>query len=919
MGSVPSLNSDLENSGESGKKRDPSTSLRMKAGVPPSLFGMFENIFQGRMWRKIHRGMYFRRTRLRLFSILATGFLVLVVGGFLFATLLFAWYAKDLPRPGKLTAREIALSTKIFDRNGELLYDVYGEKNRTWVPLSTIPRYLSLGTIAIEDKDFYKHQGFDPKGILRSIRQIILFHNLQGGSTLTQQLIKNTLLSTERTLPRKIKEFILAVQVERKYSKDQILELYLNESPYGGTAWGVEAAAETYFGKKVRDLNLVESALLAGLPQKPSSYSPFGSDPKAYIWRSEQVLRRLKEDGYITAAEEERAKDELPNLKFAPQGEGIKAAHFVMYVKEILVEQFGEKTVEQGGLQVTTTLDYKLQEKAEKIVKEEVEKMKSYKVGNGAAVVLDPRSGEILSMVGSKDYFAKDYDGNVNVVMSLRQPGSAIKPITYATAFKKGYTAATVLLDIETHFPGGADEKDYIPKNYDGKFRGPVQARFALANSINVAAVKMLAQVGVRDMLSLAYDMGLSTLEPTNANMRRFGLAITLGGGEVRLLDLTSAFGVFGNSGVRLDPVSILKVTDSKGKELFEYKKGDGKKVLSPEVSFLISHILLDNEARSAVFGTRSYLVIPGKTVSVKTGTTDDKRDNWTVGFTPSRVVGVWTGNNDNSKMSPYVESGSTGAAPIWNKIMRETLSKIPNQDPKKPDGVVALEIDAFLGGLPKEGYPKRTEYFIRGTEPQEMSPFYKKIKISKATGKLANPAEIASGDYDEKDFVVFDERDPVSTDGKNRWQEAWTNFANTVSLYKDDQKYHPPTETSDAKSNDVVVRIQSPLDHAQVNDRDVEVDVKATSMKEIIKMTIEVDGSEKKSLTVNSFKERINMSDGPHSIKVKAWDGGGNEGSAEVRIGVNTPWDFVSPTPVPPTTAPTSTPVPTVIPTLTP
>lgn len=861
----------------------------------------------------MHRENSLKRVRLKILSFTASFALFFVIAGFLGMTFLFAWYAKDLPRPGKLTDREIDLSTKILDRNGLLLYDVYGDKNRTWVSLSDIPQNLRNATIAIEDKDFYKHQGFDIKGILRSVRQMVFYRSLTGGSTLTQQLIKNTLLSQERTLPRKIKEFILAVQVEKKYSKNEILELYLNEAPYGGTSWGVEAAAETYFDKKVKDLSLVECAILAGLPQSPTYYSPLGGKQGAYKNRTKDVLRRMREDGYITSKVELSSVEALDHVNFSSKGSGIKAPHFVMYTKEKLIEMFGEKTVMQGGLQVTTTLDYKLQEKAEQIVKDEVLKMKPYNVGNGAAVVLNPTTGEILAMVGSKDYFAKDYDGNVNVVLSLRQPGSSIKPITYATAFKLNYTPATVLLDDETHFSGADNLKDYVPNNYDGKFRGPVQVRFALANSINVPAVKTLAMVGVSQMLGTAYDMGISTLEPTNDNLKRFGLAITLGGGEVRLLDLAGAFGVFANGGIKKEQLSILKVTDAKGKVLLENKNGDGMKVLDPGICYLISNILADDNARSMVFGRGSYLVIPGKTVSVKTGTTDDKRDNWTIGYTPSRAVGVWVGNNDNSKMSPYVESGATGASPIWNKIMKAALEKIPNEEMKKPDNVISLEIDAFGGGLPKEGFPKRTEYFIKGTEPTDASPIYKKLKISKANGKLANPQEITAGDFEEKEFIVFEERDPVSTDGKNRWQEAWQNYASTVEPYKSDARYHPPTEVSDSKSSEVIVRIKSPSDHSQINDNDVEIEAVAASAKGIKRLSLEIDGAEKKSTGDSSFKEKFSMTDGPHTLRAKALDNGGSEAVSEIKIGVNTAWDYQMLTPTP---TPTLTPVPSPTPT---
>lgn len=853
-----------------------------------------------------------RQRRLKFLSFFATAIFFLLILFTLLTVGVFAWYAKDLPRPDKV-ARTSGFSTIIYDRSGEVLYDIYGDQNRVPVDLSEISMSLRQATIAVEDKDFYKHQGFDIRGIGRSIFNIVFRHELQGGSTLTQQLVKNVLLTSERTLPRKVKEFVLAIQIERKYSKDQILQMYLNEAPYGGTSWGVETAAQNYFGKKAKDLNFTESVILAGLPVAPTRYSPFGQNPTAYISRTEQVLRRMREDGYITKVEEEAVKRELPNVGFSVYRENIKAPHFVMYIKEQLVDQFGEKVVEQGGLRVTTTLDWKIQEEAQKIVSEEVEKAKSLKVGNGAAVVLDPKTGEILAMVGSKDYFAENYDGKYNVTLALRQPGSALKPFTYATAFKKGYTPSTLLMDVKTVFPGGIGQKDYIPQNYDGKFRGPVQVRFALGNSINLPAVKMLAMVGVKDMLQTTYDFGLRNLEPTKENLSRFGLAITLGGGEVRLLDLVSAYGVFATGGLRMEPVSILKVTDTGGKTIFEHKATQGKRVVSEDVTFLISHILSDGNARLEVFGPRSWLNVSGKTVSVKTGTTDDKKDNWTVGYTPSYVVGTWVGNNDNSEMNERLASGVTGAAPIWNRIMSLVLKDKPDERPNVPENVVASTIDAFGGGLPKDGYSTRAEYFIKGTEPTSIASIYQKLKISKVNGKLANEVEIASGNFEEKDFVVFKNDDPVSGDGINRWQEAIDEWLKTA--YPGEEKYHPPTEISDAKTNEVVVKIQSPEEHARIDDYDVEVKATARSVRKVTRMVLEVDGAERKSWDGDSVSERVNLSKGTHRLRVKAIDESGNEGGAERQIGVFCPWDGCpSPTPTP-----TPTPTVTLAPTPTP
>lgn len=875
-----------------------------------------------KIWRKRKIKKIIRRSplwKLSLANKIITIIIFLIIGSFLLTTFLFAWYAKDLPHPDKIKRTE-GFSTIIYDRNGKVLYDVYADQNRIPVKLEDIPKHLKNATIAIEDQDFYKHQGFDPKGILRAGFNILFRHQLQGGSTLTQQLVKNVLLSPERTIGRKIKEFILAVQIERKYNKDQILQMYLNEAPYGGTAWGVETASQIYFGKNTKDLNLIESAILAGLPQKPTAYSPFGSDPKAYIWRTAQVLRRMREDKYITREQEKKALEDLKKIEFVPQKAGIKAPHFVMYIKDLLVDQFGERMVEKGGLRVTTTLDLELQTEAQKIVAQEIEKVESQKIGNGASVVIDPNSGEILAMVGSKDYFAKDYDGNVNVTLSLRQPGSSIKPVTYATALKKGYTASTLLFDAKTVFPvQGA--KDYIPLNYDNKFHGPMQIRFALGNSINVPAVKMLAQVGIKDMLETAFDMGITSLEPTQENLRRFGLSLTLGGGEVRLLDLTAAYSAFANQGYKVKPVSILKVKDTKGKTLFKHKNTKKNRVLDKGIAFIISHILMDENAREMTFGRGSYLYIPNHEIAVKTGTTDDKRDNWTIGWGPEIIVGVWVGNNDNSPMAK-VASGTSGASPIWNKIIKAALKDKPSQRFEKPDNVIALEIDAFGGGLPVEGKPKRSEYFIKGTEPASKADIYKTLKISKQhPDKLANEIEIKAGEYEKKEFIVFEEKDPVSQDGINRWQEGINNYLDSTEPYKSDPIYHPPSEISTAKEDEVAINIKTPENHQKIDSNDVKIEAEAYSLSEITKITIKVDGDEKYSTHNSSLSTYLNLTDGPHTIEVTAQNSKGNEGTKEIKIGVKTEWDYQKPTSTPtpsstPSPSPTESPSPSPTPT---
>lgn len=720
-----------------------------------------------------------------------------LIGFILLMTVLFIWYGRSLPTPGKLVDAQQSDSTRIYDRNNVLLYSVYQDQNRIYVNLPNIPKYLQQGTIAIEDRNFYNNQGFSVTGYLRAIRNIVLYRQLSGGSTLTQQLVKNVLLTSEQSVPRKIKELMLSIQVDSKYSKDQILEMYLNDVPYGGTAYGVEAAAEVYFNKNVKDLNLAQSALIAGLPQSPTSYSPFSGN-KYYINRSQEVLDAMARDKYITQKQADDAFKEIKFMQFTQNNSGIKAPHFVFYVKEQLVKQFGENMVEKGGLQVKTSLDYNIEKESEKIVKEEIGKLKNYNVGNGAAVVSNPKNGEILAMVGSEDYFNTKNDGNFNAAMGWRQPGSSLKPITYAVGFSRGYTPATVLMDTPTNFKAADSEKDYNAVNYDGKFRGPVQVRFALGNSINIPAIKMLALVGIKNVMQKAYDMGISNWEPTDANLKDVGYSLVLGGRVVRLVDEVEAYGVFANGGNKQPLVSILEVKDSKGNDLYKYNPPSPQRVLSQEVSFLISHILLDNNARLIDFGAYSQLVVPGHTsVSVKTGTTNDFKDNWTVGYTPSFVVGTWVGNNDNSSMNK-IASGITGAAPIWNRIMSFVLKGKPDEPPQKPDDVLAMQIDAFAGGLPQSGQPTRTEYFIQGTQPTALSSIYQKIKFSKhQDGKIANDAEVKAGDYTTKDYIVFKENDPISTDGKNRWQEgidAWIK----QTYAADHPEYYPPKDTSD-------------------------------------------------------------------------------------------------------------------------
>jgi penicillin-binding protein 1C len=633
------------------------------------------------------------------------------------------------------------------------------------VALDKIPKDLQNATIATEDKEFYKHQGFAIDGYLRILWDFILYRKLIGGSGITQQLVKKTLVGEERTPTRKLRELILAIQVEKRYSKQEILQMYLNEIPYGGTTYGVEAAAQTYYGKKVSDLTLTESAILAGLPQSPSYYSPFSDNPKAYVDRSKYVLRRMREENYITKEQEQKSIEELNNTKFADQKIEIQAPHFTMYVKKLLEDKYGEKTVAEGGLQVTTSLDLELQNKVQEIVKTEVAKLAKAKVGNGAAMVVSPKTGEILAMVGSKDYFAEDYDGQVNVTLRQRQPGSATKPITYAVGFMKGYTPATMWLDVQTNFDAGPGQEPYKPVNYDGKFRGPVQTRYALGSSLNIPAVKMLATNSIKDTMQVATDMGLQNWEPTPEHLSQVGLSLTLGGREVRMIDLMQAYAVFANQGVRQELTPIIKVTDAKGNVLEDFKPVQGKRIFKPGVAYLISHILSDDSARLLGFGPRSLLYIPGKSVAVKTGTTNDKRDNWAFGYTPSYVVGTWVGNNDNSVMDQSITSGVTGATPIWNKTIHALLDAKKEDEPfTKPEDIVSADVDSRTGQKPGDGTTAtRKELFIKGTEPQVPDSGIIKIRVCKGT----NQQEKDGCDAEEKQYTIYNDPYIKNVQGK--------------------------------------------------------------------------------------------------------------------------------------------------------
>ncbi len=840
-------------------------------------------------------------------SYLASFSLVAMVIGIFVLIGVFAFFSRELPDPNRLLERSFELSTRFYDRNDKLLYEVFGDKNRSLVNIADVSQDVVHATLATEDADFYFHNGFSLRGMARAAKNSIFGGELQGGSTLTQQVIKNSLLTSERTLPRKIKEFILSLQLENKYSKEQIIQMYLNESPYGGQNYGVLSAAKIYFNKTPKDLSLAESAYLAGLPQRPSYYSNFGTNPAAGIERKNYVLYLMHERGwfgpdgkryFISDDDYNKAKSEA--LSFQQFDRPFSAPHFVLYTKQVLVDMFGEDVVERGGLQVKTSLDMDVQNSAEKIVQEEVDKAHSLNVYNGAMVALDPKTGQIIAMVGSKGYNLKSepegcisggtdegsckFDPYVNVATSLRQPGSSIKPITYATMLGQGYTASFPFLDVPTRFQGSSPDKPYIPVNYDGTFRGVVSLRRSLANSLNIPAVKALKIVGIDNMIDTAEKMGISTF----TDRQRYGLALTLGGGETKLLELTGAFNVFAAKGIYRRPSSIIEVKDSQGNVIYKNLDNQGNQVISPEVSYVISDILSDDGARSDVFGPGSLLNIKGHTVAVKTGTTDDKRDNYAIGFTPSLTVGVWVGNSNNEKMNPYVASGITGATPIWNRFFTEYLKDKPAEKFDTPETVKKITVDRLTGMLPESESETRSEWFVKGSEPTAKSNWYKRIEVCKVDGRVANDGCRDAHQTEVKTFIKINAELPEWQYGADAWVKE---------NYTKDDKYFPPQMISrlefdgdEVKNKDeVAVGIVDLKDGDSVL-LDFRLNVEVSAYEDIDRVNFYMDGDkmgDDKSLpygfNFNLGADKI----GKHDFEVTVTDEKGNKGTKKIELNV--------------------------------
>jgi len=859
-----------------------------------------------------HRQPDKRPSQQRQLSLVTQVLLILVLAivlvfllGLIAATTVYSYYALTLPPPEELGARALFASTKIYDRHGVLLYEVFDANagRRTMVPIDEVPDDLIHATVATEDKTFYSNPGFDPLAILRSLWLNLTEGDIvSGASTITQQLVKSIFLSPEQTFTRKIQEAVLAQEITRRYTKNQILEIYLNEIYYGNMAYGIEAAAETYFGKSARGLTLAEASLLAGLPQSPSIYDPY-TNLEAAKARQTVVLRLMAKEGYISQSEANAAWDE--DLRFVPLRVEMKAPHFVVYVVKLLEEKYGTEMVYRGGLRVHTTLDLQMQDIAQEVARERVAALADRHVTNAAVVAIVPQTGEMRVMLGSIDFWDEEIDGQVNVALSLRQPGSSIKPVNYLAAFEEGWTPATLIMDVRTEYPNPPGPP-YVPKNYDGKEHGPVLVRQALACSYNIPAVKTLQFVGVPQMIEMARRLGITSFtEP-----ERYGLSLTLGGAEIMLVEHTGAYAVLANGGVRVPPVAILRIEDSRGRVIEEYQPPAGEQAISPQHSYLITHILSDNEARSPAFGPDSPLRL-SRPAAAKTGTTDDWRDSWTVGYTPDLVAGVWVGNSDNTPMDHV--AGSTGAGHIWHNFMERVLANTPPQDFPIPPALVTAQICARSGMAPTELCPQtRTEIFVDGTAPTEPDNIYQSIGICTITGQRATdfcPPEVV----EEKVFEVYPEE-----------YREWTERAGILQ---------PPLHECELHSYPATVELTHPVAGQEIEGTvDIwgSADISGFSHF-VVEYGIGSDpigwgivADPRPEPVHNGLLARWRtrgLENGLHSLRLVVFDQRGHSTEARMQVIVNNapPPPTLTPTPADtpvPTPPPTQTPLPTMTPT---
>lgn len=828
--------------------------------------------------RRLSYSQRVRAARLRaLGNWLGSLAIVGALAGCLFVLIIFAWTTRTLPDPTRLTERTVEQTTTIYDRTGKvILYQLHGDVNRRLIALGDLPEYMKWATITAEDRNFYQHSGFSIRGILRSVFKNVFQGEKVGGSTITQQFVKNAILTNEKTYTRKLKELILSYRIEQKFTKDEILQLYFNEIPYGSIVYGIEAASQTYFGKSAHDLTLGEAAVIAAIPQRPTYFSPYGSHLDQLFERQRYILNSMADLKYVTEEQAEAAKAE--KITFRPRSESFLAPHFVMYVRELLADRYGEREAVEGGYKVITTLDAEYQKLAEKAIADHIEQNRSrWNAGNAALVSLDTKTGEILAMVGSADFQDDDIDGQVNVALRPRQPGSSFKPLAYVTAFAKGFTPDTVLFDVETTFK--TDSGDYTPHNYDGKEHGPVTMRQALAGSLNIPAVKTLYLAGVDRVLDFAEQLGYSTFRDRS----RFGLSLVLGGGEVKLLEHTAAYATFAREGISHSPIAILKIEDADGKVLEEVKPEDttGTQVMDPEPMRQLTSVLSDNSARAYIFGEKNYLTLPDRPVAAKTGTTNDYHDAWTVGYTPSIATGVWVGNSDNEAMKRGAD-GSVVAAPIWNQFMRAVTASQP--------------VEAFTA--PAEN--TATKPILRG-EAGGATP----VKIDKITGKLATeftpPQLVEEKRFSQLHDILFyvNKDDPQGPppvdpfadpqfgnweDGVRQWAER-SGYATTGGS--------APTEYDDVHTlaNRPVITITSPASGSTVTSQPLAVSVTAVAARGVVRVEYSLDGTAIGSNTTAPFSAALpltNVSSGIHTLTATAYDDVQNTSSASVELNIH-------------------------------
>ena len=807
--------------------------------------------------------------------------------GVVFISIFLAWLNYKIPNPEKLLERNIAQSTKIYDRTGQtVLYEIFAEERRSLVELEDLPQDLINATLVAEDKDFFNHPGFDLKAIARAIIiDVIRGGKVQGASTLTQQFVKNAFLTTQKTYKRKITELLLAYKIEKKYSKQEILKMYFNEIPYGSNAYGAESASQIYFGKSVKDLSLDECVILAALPKAPTYYSPYGNHSADLISRRDHILDSLVEQNYISEELSQQTKKIDTLSKITPRWENIIAPHFVMYIKELLTEKYGERLVEQGGLKVISSLDLKKQKIAEAAIEKYAKgNEKNYKAQNASLVSLDVATGDILAMVGSKDFFNDSIDGQVNITLSSRQPGSSFKPIVYAAAFEKGYTPDTILFDVETSFgPSGPDGKEYIPQNYNNKTFGPVTIRKALAGSLNIPGVKTLYLAGINNVLDLAQKMGYTTL----TDKTRYGLSLVLGGGEIKLLEHVSAFSIFARDGKKIPYNAILRVEDAQRKilEEIDYQLLIPQQVVTPQTARLINNILSDNQSRAYVFGEKNNLTLADRPVATKTGTTNNFHDAWTIGYTPQLVTGVWVGNSRNEAMADKAD-GSVVAAPIWHEYMTQALANSPIKEfiPPKP---IQTEKPILNGDLPGEITLEIDQ--SSGKLATELTPNSQKItKTFKQYYPILH--------YVDKNNPLGPEPKNPSLDPQyNYWLEGikkWLASNPESAMFE-----IPPTNYDDVHipSNQPQMEIIFPQNQTIISEQFLEAKIQAQAPRGINKIICEIDNIPLANPSFNAniplyscFLNLSGISVGNHELKITVYDDVENGVSKTIQIITN-------------------------------